>query len=152
MTAHDAGPVHGQLSYLQLPALDVKQSAAFYARIFGWQVDREHPSFEAPGLIGQWVTDRLAAPAAGPLLWIQVAQLDDALKAVEATGGQIIEQPSADGTERLLATIRESGRQRSGSGPELSALTRAPSPRGAGPTRARTPRRVSRSAWAPRTP
>jgi predicted enzyme related to lactoylglutathione lyase len=92
---------------LQLPALDVKQSAAFYARLFGWQVDTEHPSFEAPGLIGQWVTDRLAAPAAGPLLWIQVDRLDDTLKAVEPSGGQVIEQPSPDGTERWLATVRD---------------------------------------------
>jgi len=28
-------PVHGQLSYLQIPAKNVQRSAEFYARVFG---------------------------------------------------------------------------------------------------------------------
>ena len=56
---------HGQLSYLQIPALDVGRSAEFYERVFGWRIERPYPSFEAPQLIGQWVDDRPAAPDAG---------------------------------------------------------------------------------------
>jgi predicted enzyme related to lactoylglutathione lyase len=100
-------PAHGQLAYLQLPALDVRQSAAFYAAIFGWHVEADHPSFDGPGLFGQWITDRLAAPTTGPVLWLQVERIDDALKLVEANGGQVVEQPFPDGTERWLATIRD---------------------------------------------
>ena len=29
--------VHGQVCYLQIPAADNKQSAEFYAAVFGWQ-------------------------------------------------------------------------------------------------------------------
>ena len=50
-------PVHGQLAYLQVPAIDVAQSATFYENVFGWHVEPPHPSFEAPGLIGQWVSE-----------------------------------------------------------------------------------------------
>ena len=47
---------HGRIDYLQLPARDVARSAAFYAAVFGWSV--ENGSFEAPGMIGQWTTER----------------------------------------------------------------------------------------------
>ena len=66
------GLLPGQLCYLQIPALDVTTSARFYARVFGWQVDPPEAGFEAPGLIGQWVTDRPPAPDAGPVGWIHV--------------------------------------------------------------------------------
>src|SRR5262249_14789178 len=49
---------HGQVCYLQIPAVDLMQSAEFYEKLFGWQIERPYPSFESPGLIGQWVTDR----------------------------------------------------------------------------------------------
>jgi predicted enzyme related to lactoylglutathione lyase len=91
---------------LQIPALDVTASAAFYETIFGWKVERPFPSFEAPGLIGQWVCDRRPAPEAGPLFWINVDHIDDVLQAVGANGGVVVATPSADGP-RWLATIRD---------------------------------------------
>jgi predicted enzyme related to lactoylglutathione lyase len=100
-------PAHGQLTYLQVPATDVARSAVFYQRIFGWQVDPPQPGFEAPGLIGQWVTDRPAAPGAGMLAWIQVDRLSDTLDLVRANGGAVVLPPFPDGTERLLATITD---------------------------------------------
>lgn len=102
-------PAHGQLSYLQIPAVDVLESADFYERVFGWRVERPHPSFEAPGLIGQWVTDRPAAAGAGLLAWIQVDRIDDTLAVVRSSGGEVLEPPSQDGPVRWLATIRDPG-------------------------------------------
>jgi len=100
---------HGQLSYLQIPAIDVAESAAFYEKIFAWHIERPYPSFEAPGLIGQWVADRAAAPDAGLLAWINVDDMDAALELVAANGGEVLEPPSPDGPSRLLATIRDPG-------------------------------------------
>jgi uncharacterized protein len=99
---------HGQVVYLQIPALDVVTSATFYAKVFGWQVDPPQSGFEAPGMIGQWVTDRPAAPASGTLLWINVGAIDASLESVLANGGEVLEPPSADGP-RWLATIRDPG-------------------------------------------
>src|SRR5258706_10819216 len=31
---------HGGVSYLEIPALDPRRSADFYARVFGWQIDQ----------------------------------------------------------------------------------------------------------------
>jgi predicted enzyme related to lactoylglutathione lyase len=49
-------PAHGQLSYLQIPAIDVAQSAAFYEKIFGWHIERPHPG----------TTHRTSSPPQGP--------------------------------------------------------------------------------------
>lgn len=38
MTAREHPFGHGRLAYVQIPALDVNASAAFYQDIFGWQV------------------------------------------------------------------------------------------------------------------
>jgi predicted enzyme related to lactoylglutathione lyase len=115
MTANDeqlpakSRPVHGQVSYLPIPATDVTASAAFYEKIFGWHIERPHPEFEAPGLIGQWVSDRPAAPDAGLLAWIQVDRIDETLDLVRASGGDVLEPPAPDGPVRWLATIRDPG-------------------------------------------
>jgi uncharacterized protein len=99
---------HGQVVYLQIPALDVAASAAFYSTVFGWRVNPPHSEFEAPGMIGQWVTDRPAATDAGTLLWINVDGIDATLDSVRSSGGEVLEPPSSDGP-RWLATIRDPG-------------------------------------------
>ena len=104
--ARARGMKHGQICYLQIPALDLMKSAEFYEKVFGWQIERPYPSFESPGLIGQWVTERAPAAGAGPLIWINVDNIDETLASVRASGGEVIEPPSADGP-RWLATIRD---------------------------------------------
>ena len=74
------GMTHGQVCYLQIPALELAASAAFYEKVFGWKIERPYPSFEAPGLIGQWVTDRPPAPTGGLLAWINVEDIAEALE------------------------------------------------------------------------
>ena len=80
-------PPHGQVGYLQLPALEVARSAAFYQAVFGWTVDLQHGSFEAPGMIGQWTTDLKPAGSAGPVLWICADDLWPTLQKVVDNGG-----------------------------------------------------------------
>ncbi len=100
------GMTHGQVCYLQIPSLDLATSASFYEKVFGWKIERPYPSFEAPGLIGQWVTDRPPAATGGLLAWINVERIEEALESVRASGGEVVELPSADGP-RWLATIRD---------------------------------------------
>ena len=97
---------HGQVCYLQIPAADEMVSAAFYEKVFGWRIERPYPSFESPGLIGQWVSDRPASAAAGLLAWLNVDCIDETLELVRANGGEVVEPPLADGP-RWLATIRD---------------------------------------------
>lgn len=97
---------HGQLVYLQLPAIDVTASARFYERVFGWQVDPPDSGFEAPGLIGQWITDRPPARDAGAVMWIHVDELAQTLSAAEQAGATLEQPPTPDGP-RELASFRD---------------------------------------------
>jgi predicted enzyme related to lactoylglutathione lyase len=99
------GLVHGQLCYLQLPAISNTRAAAFYQAVFGWHIEEHHPDFEAPGLIGQWVQDRPPTRDAGPMIWIHVTDMTKTLNNVTEHGGEILEAPSPDGPTRTLATI-----------------------------------------------
>jgi predicted enzyme related to lactoylglutathione lyase len=66
---------HGHVSYLEVPAVDAEQSAAFYEAVFGWAVERREDgrrSFDdrSGDLIGRWATDRVASREAGLLPYI----------------------------------------------------------------------------------
>jgi uncharacterized glyoxalase superfamily protein PhnB len=100
------GLVRGQLCYLQIPALEVTTSARFYERIFGWAVDPPDSGFEAPGLIGQWVTDRAPAADAGPVGWIHVPDVPGTLEDARAAGAEVRDDPTPDGP-RLLASFMD---------------------------------------------
>jgi predicted enzyme related to lactoylglutathione lyase len=107
-------PPQGQIGYLQLPALDVARSAAFYREVFGWSVELTHGSFEAPGMIGQWTTERVAAAAGGPVVWICADQLWPTLQRVVDCGGKVVGRPQLDGGERWLVEIDDPAGNRIG--------------------------------------
>jgi len=98
---------HGQVVYLQIPAIDITESATFYRRVFGWEVEPPESGFEAPGLIGQWVTDRPLDRDEGLVAWIHVDDIDASLDVVRANGGAVLEPPTPDGPVRWLATITD---------------------------------------------
>ena len=95
-------PRHGQLGYLQLPALDIARSAAFYEAVFGWSVDLTYASFEAPGMIGQWTTDRAPCTTGGPVVWICADAMTPTLERIADHGGTVHGPPQLDGGERWL--------------------------------------------------
>lgn len=107
-------PRHGQLGYLQLPALDLARSAAFYEAVFGWSVEPEHGSFEAPGMTGQWSTDLAPAASGGPVVWICADQLHPTLGAVVDCGGTVRGRPRLDNGERWLAEVDDPAGNRIG--------------------------------------
>ena len=105
---------HGRIDYLQLPALDIARSAAFYEKVFGWEVELAHGSFEAPGMIGQWTTDRAPVADAGPLFWIRADNLYPTLQVVVDGGGRVCGRPQLDGGERWLVEIDDPAGNRIG--------------------------------------
>jgi predicted enzyme related to lactoylglutathione lyase len=100
-------PAHGEVCYLQIPAREIPASASFYTDVFGWKTELEHASFEAPGLIGQFVADRPASAEDGVIVWIAVGSIGEALERAAAAGGETLEQPYDDGPYRVLATLRD---------------------------------------------
>jgi predicted enzyme related to lactoylglutathione lyase len=122
--ARPAGPhpVHGQVVYLQLPAADVAASAAFYEAVFGWSVDPSGGNFEAPGIIGEWTTERPPAAGAGPVVWLLAGQLWPVLDRIVAHGGRVAGRPELDHGERFLVECDDPAGNRIG----VAVLVRDP--------------------------
>ena len=105
---------HGQIGYLQLPAVDLARSAAFYETVFGWSAELSYGSFEAPGMIGQFTTELTPAFAGGPVLWTSADELRSALTNVVACGGTVQGRPTLDNGERWLVEVGDPAGNRIG--------------------------------------
>jgi predicted enzyme related to lactoylglutathione lyase len=102
---------HGRLSYTQIPASDVRESAAFYAGVFGWQVkggSESHLSFtDATGdMIGAWLTGLTPSREPGVLPYIYVHGIDGIVDRIKTNGGEIVKSPYAEG-DLWVATFRD---------------------------------------------
>jgi predicted enzyme related to lactoylglutathione lyase len=100
----------GGISYLRVPAKDPRESASFYASVFGWSVnaDREDPSFEdgTGHVIGHFMADLPVAGEAGVLPYVFVASVDETLEKVVARGGEVVTPLYPEGDLRV-ATFRD---------------------------------------------
>src|SRR4051794_3846679 len=93
---------HAHVSYLELPAPDPSQSAAFYQAVFGWSVRDPHsnsPRFAdtPPPLIGRFPSDLAPSTIPGIVPYIYVVGIDVAAARVSTHGGKIITPPSPEG-------------------------------------------------------
>lgn len=107
-------PPKGSIGYLQLPASDPARSAAFYETVFGWKSELTYGSFEAPGVIGQWTTNRPSPPGQGPVLWLCAAELWPTLNRVKDLGGTVQSPPQLDQGERWLVEVTDPAGNRIG--------------------------------------
>jgi predicted enzyme related to lactoylglutathione lyase len=103
-----------RLCYLEIPAVDVRQSVAFYEKVFGWNIrhrDSTHPSFDdATGDVsGAWVIGRGISREPGLLPYIWVDSIDATLAEAAAHGGAVVEAPHLDcpGSTSSIATFRD---------------------------------------------
>jgi predicted enzyme related to lactoylglutathione lyase len=104
---------HGRLSYLQIPATNVRASADFYASAFGWEVgggDDSHLSFSdaTRGMIGAWVTERVSSRESGVLPYIYVHGIDAVLERIKSLGSEMVRPVYAEGN-LWVATFRDPG-------------------------------------------
>jgi len=104
---------HGGLSYLEIPAIDARQSAAFYEMVLGWNLrghDSDDPRFEdATGhLVGRWVTGRVISCEPGLLPYFYVNHIDDAVERAAAHGGEVVKPPYPEGN-LWVVTVRDPG-------------------------------------------
>lgn len=106
-----------RLCYLEIPAVNVGESAAFYGQVFGWNIrgrESGRPSFDdATGHIsGAWVTGRKISSEPGVLPSIWVDSIDAVLSRVIAHGGEVVEGPHPDhaGSSSRIARFRDPAR------------------------------------------
>jgi uncharacterized protein len=102
---------NGGLSYLEIPAVDARRSAAFYGKVLGWNLsdeDSDHPKFSdlTGDLIGRWVTGRAISREPGLLPYIYVDRITDVVARVVPHGGEIVQAPYREGN-LWVSTIRD---------------------------------------------
>lgn len=102
---------NGKICYVELPAVDVERSAAFYSDVFGWRIrqrgDGRTAFDDTTGQVsGAWVTGRPPAGDPGLLVYVMVDSVAKTVEAVVAHGGQIVQPPGADAPE-ITARFRD---------------------------------------------
>ena len=101
-----------RLCYLEIPAVDVHESASFYEKVFGWNIrrrDTDRPSFDMGDVSGAWVTGRAASREPGLLPYIWVDGIDAVLARAVDNGGEVVEAPRHDHPDSTswIATFRD---------------------------------------------
>ena len=102
---------HGGLSYLEIPAVDARQSAAFYEKVLGWNIqwlenDDQRFSDATGHLIGRWIIGRMVSREPGLLPYFYVDNIDTAVESVTAHGGEVVRPPYPEGN-LWVATVSD---------------------------------------------
>ena len=102
---------NGKVCYIEIPAVDVRRSTAFYEKVFGWRTrQRGNGSIAFDDTTGQvsgtWVLGRPPATSPGLLLYIMVDSVAATIDAVIAHGGELVQPIGADAPE-ITARFRD---------------------------------------------
>ena len=104
---------NGKVCYIEMPAADVRRSADFYTKVFGWRVrtrgDGSTAFDDTTGEVsGTWVVGRPASSAPGLLVYIMVDDVAATIDDVIAHGGALVQPVGADAPE-ITARFRDPG-------------------------------------------
>ncbi len=101
----------GKICYIEIPAINVSESAQFYQRVFGWQI-RQHDDGSTAfddtvgGVSGMWVLGYPPSRVPGLLVSIMVASVETTLEAIIAAGGEVVQPVNPDERE-IRALFRD---------------------------------------------
>jgi uncharacterized protein len=92
---------NGKVCYIEIPAVDIRRSADFYAKVFGWRIrqrgDGRLAFDDATGEVsGTWVLGRPASREPGLLVYLMVDSVAATVDVVIASGGEIVQPIGAD--------------------------------------------------------
>ena len=101
----------GKICYLEIPAIDIAQSAQFYQQVFGWDTRQRNDgstAFDdtAGSVSGTWVLGRPPSNDPGLLVYIMVASAATTIEAVIAAGCEIVQPVNPDEGE-VYALFRD---------------------------------------------
>jgi hypothetical protein len=109
-----SGPLtraNGKICYFEIPAIDIKLSADFFQKVFGWNIRRRgdgHLAFDdtVGGVSGSWTIGRRVAAEPGLLMYIMVDSVASTVDSVIANGG-IIVQPVGKNAPEITARFSD---------------------------------------------
>jgi uncharacterized protein len=102
---------NGKICYVEIPAMDVAISAAFYNAVFGWQMRKRGDgatSFDdgVGQVSGAFVSGRPPHRDPGLMIYVMVDDAAAAVRAVMAQGGEIVQPLGVDAPE-ITARFRD---------------------------------------------
>ena len=101
----------GKICYIEIPAIDIAESAQFYQQVFGWQTrQRADGSTAFDDTVGEvsgtWVLGRSPSTDPGLVVSIMVANAANTIEAIIAAGGTIV-QPINPDEQEVYALFRD---------------------------------------------
>jgi predicted enzyme related to lactoylglutathione lyase len=102
---------NGKICYIEIPAIDIRASADFYANVFGWKIRQRGDGAVAfddttGEVSGTWVVGRPAAMEPGLLIYIMVGSVAATIETVMAQGCEIVQPIGGDAPE-ITARFRD---------------------------------------------
>ncbi len=102
---------NGKICYLELPAIDIGLSAAFYENVFGWKMRKRGDGAVAfddgvGEVSGAFVGNRVASPTVGLLVYVMLDDIEATMKLVKMHGGKVVQEVGADAPE-ITARIQD---------------------------------------------
>jgi len=94
----------GKICYIEIPAIDIDRSIAFYQQVFGWNIrtrgDGSKSFDDGVGQVsGTWRLERKPMTEVGLLIYIMVDSVAETADKVVAAGGTIVQPIGADAPE-----------------------------------------------------
>ncbi len=91
----------GKICYIEIPAIDIAESAQFYQQVFGWHIRQRNDGSTAfddtiGEVSGTWVLGRPPSNDPGLLVSIMVASAATTIEAIIAAGGEIVQPVNPD--------------------------------------------------------
>ena len=95
---------NGKICYVEIPAIDIETSVAFYREVFGWNIrTRGDGSMAFDDGVGQvsgaWRLGRNPMTEVGLLIYIMVDSVADTIEKIATSGGRITQPIGADAPE-----------------------------------------------------
>jgi predicted enzyme related to lactoylglutathione lyase len=87
----------GKICYIEIPAINISESAQFYQRAFGWHIRQHNDGSTA--FDDMWVTGRPPSNTPGLLVSIMVASATTSIETIIAAGGEIVQPVNPDERE-----------------------------------------------------
>ena len=102
---------NGKICYIEMPSTDVSRSAAFYEKVFGWNIRSRgdgSTSFDDVGEVSGTWTQRLSPAAPGLLVHIMVKDAAATIALIVANGGVVV-RPIDPAASEIVAHFRDPG-------------------------------------------
>jgi uncharacterized protein len=101
----------GKICYIEIPAIDIAQSAQFYQRAFGWDIRQRGDGATAfddtvGAVSGTWLLGRAPSNVPGLVVHIMVASVATTIETIIAAGGEIVQPVNPDEHE-IYALFRD---------------------------------------------